>query len=186
MKKWFVYLLECNDGSFYCGISTDIDKRIEAHSTGKGSKYVDRKGFRRLIGFKECSDRSEASKEEYKIKQLSHNEKLDYFKEEVLKCVECGVCCKLFLINLTEKEYNSERYKSQFREFGLIEDFAKAEECGANIIEQKDDGSCIYLEDGKCSIHNDRPDACKDFFCDSKDEKFQGMIEDINNVKTKL
>ena len=78
-KKWFVYLLECQDGSFYCGISTDVEKRMESHADGTGSKYVYNKGFRRLIGFKECIDRSDASKEEYKIKQLTHNEKLDYF-----------------------------------------------------------------------------------------------------------
>ncbi len=78
-KKWYVYLIECCDGSFYCGISNDVDKRIETHISGKGSKYVYNKGFNRLIGYKECLDRSDASKEEYRIKQLSHNEKLDYF-----------------------------------------------------------------------------------------------------------
>ena len=76
-QKWFVYLLECCDGSFYCGISTDVDKRMEAHATGKGSKYVYNKGFRRLIGCKECSDRSEASKEEYRIKRLKRKQKLE-------------------------------------------------------------------------------------------------------------
>ena len=81
MGKWFVYLLECGDGSFYCGISTDVDKRIEAHVNGKGSKYVYSKGFKRLVGCKECLDRRDASKQEYMIKQLGHNDKLDYFIE---------------------------------------------------------------------------------------------------------
>jgi len=185
MKSWFVYLLECCDGSFYCGISNDVDKRMEAHANGNGSKYVYQKGFKRLIGAKECLDRSEASKEEYKIKQLSHNEKLDYFmKNTELKCDGCGVCCKLFLITLTEEEYKSEKYKTQFDKFGIIEDFSKAEECGANIIEQKDDGSCRYLnENGKCEIHDRRPEACKAFFCNSKDKQFQEMIKDINEIK---
>ena len=80
MKKWFVYLLECKDGSFYCGISNDINKRMEAHSNRKGSKYVRNKGFKKLIASKECSDKSEASKEEYRIKQLNHNGKLECFK----------------------------------------------------------------------------------------------------------
>ena len=78
-RAWFVYLLECHDNSFYCGITTNIDKRMEAHSNGSGSKYVYNKGFKRLIGFKECLDRSDASKKEYMIKKLSHNEKLDFF-----------------------------------------------------------------------------------------------------------
>ena len=54
-----------------------------------------------------------------------------------MKCDQCGVCCKLFLINLTEKEYKSGKYKTQFEEFGLTKDFKEAEMCGANIITQK-------------------------------------------------
>jgi len=101
------------------------------------------------------------------------------------ECKKCGKCCKLFLITLTEAEYNSKRYKTQFEEFGLIEDFNLAEECGANIIEQNEgDSSCIYLKDDKCSIHKIRPEACKEFFCMSKDEKFKEMIEEINEVKS--
>jgi len=79
-KSWKVYLLECNDGSFYTGITNDIEKRMKAHKSGKGSKYVFRKGFKSLIAFKDCSDRSSASKEEYQIKQLSRTEKLNWFR----------------------------------------------------------------------------------------------------------
>ena len=39
-REWFVYLLECSDGSYYCGISTDVQKRLEEHNAGTGSKYV--------------------------------------------------------------------------------------------------------------------------------------------------
>jgi len=98
-----------------------------------------------------------------------------------MKCSQCGVCCKLFLINLTEDEYKSGKYKTQFEEFGLVNDFQEAEICAANIITQKEDGSCIYLENGKCSIHEKRPKACQKFFCDSKDPKFKGMIEKIKD-----
>lgn len=78
-KSWKVYLLECNDGSYYTGITNDIEKRMFKHKTGKGSRYVFSKGFNRLIGFKLCSDRSEATKIEYKIKQLSKKDKLSFF-----------------------------------------------------------------------------------------------------------
>lgn len=78
-KKWYVYLLECQDGSFYTGVTNDIDERMNAHATGKGSKYVYRKGFKEILRIKECKDRSEACKYEYEIKQLSKNEKLDWF-----------------------------------------------------------------------------------------------------------
>ncbi len=102
------------------------------------------------------------------------------------KCKKCGKCCKLFLITLTETEYNSEKYKTQFEKFGLIKDFNLAEECGANIIEQNEgDDSCIYLKHDRCSIHKIRPEACKEFFCMSKNEKFKEMIKDIEKVKTK-
>ena len=63
-----------------------------------------------------------------------------------MKCSQCGVCCKLFVINLSEEEYKSGKYKTQFEEFGITSDFTEAEYSGANIITQKDDGSCIYQE----------------------------------------
>jgi len=78
-KPWFVYILECLDGSFYTGITNNITKRMAAHSSGKGSKYVKNKGFKQILHSKECANRSEASKFEYEIKQLPRNEKLNWF-----------------------------------------------------------------------------------------------------------
>ncbi|PJE81134.1 hypothetical protein COU58_04175 [Candidatus Pacearchaeota archaeon CG10_big_fil_rev_8_21_14_0_10_32_42] len=79
-KKWFVYILECMDGSFYTGITNDVDKRMEKHAIGKGSKYVYKKGFKEILRTKKCKDKSEACKYEYEIKHLPRNEKLDWFK----------------------------------------------------------------------------------------------------------
>lgn len=78
-KKWFVYILECQNGSFYTGVTTDIDLRMNAHATGKGSKYVRRHKFRKLLRVKPCKNKSEACKFEYEIKQLHRDEKLDWF-----------------------------------------------------------------------------------------------------------
>ena len=78
-QKWFVYLLECLDGSYYAGVTTDVDKRMNAHAEGKGSKYVYGKGFKRLIAAIPCKSKSESCKAEYKIKQLSKKEKLEWF-----------------------------------------------------------------------------------------------------------
>ena len=78
-KKWFVYLLECLDGSFYTGVTNDIDKRMKTHSDGKGSKYVNRKGFKKLLYAKPCKDKSDAHKKEYQIKQLQRNQKIEWF-----------------------------------------------------------------------------------------------------------
>jgi putative endonuclease len=81
MKKWFVYILECQDGSYYTGITNDLDKRMEAHKTGKGSKYVNKKGFKELIRAKLCVNKSDACKCEYEIKQLPRRDKLQWFEE---------------------------------------------------------------------------------------------------------
>ena len=69
-KPWFVYILECSDGSYYTGVTNDVEKRMKIHKSGKGSKYVRTKGFRHLIATKACENKSDACKAEYWIKQL--------------------------------------------------------------------------------------------------------------------
>ena len=78
-KKWCVYLLECQDGSFYAGVTNDVEKRMKKHASGKGSKYVAKKRFKELLRTRECKDKSEACKFEYAIKQLPKHDKLDWF-----------------------------------------------------------------------------------------------------------
>jgi len=80
---WYVYILECKDDSLYTGITNDLDKRMAAHKSGKGSKYVKGRGFGRLLHAIEVKDKSEAAKIEYKIKQLSRTEKITFFVEHV-------------------------------------------------------------------------------------------------------
>jgi putative endonuclease len=82
LKIWYVYLLECQDGSYYCGVTNDVDARMKAHAEGRGSKYVYRKGFQELLRVKECKDKSDACKCEYQIKQLQRSEKLEWFDGE--------------------------------------------------------------------------------------------------------
>jgi putative endonuclease len=69
--RWKVYLLVCNDGTLYCGITTDLQHRIQDHAAGKGSKYV---YSRRPFGVCALSNgnltRSQALKEEARIKRL--------------------------------------------------------------------------------------------------------------------
>ena len=79
-KTWFVYILECGDGSYYTGVTNDVDKRMKAHAEGKGSKYVYKKGFRKLLFAKPCGSKSEACKFEYLIKKLPRDQKLNWFK----------------------------------------------------------------------------------------------------------
>ena len=101
------------------------------------------------------------------------------------RCIQSGACCRLFFINLTEEEYKSGKFKTQFEEFGMVEDFDEAQESGANVLEKNEDGSCVYLKDNKCSIHEKRPEACREFFCTSEKPKFQKMIQIVNAYKIK-
>ncbi|MDD2823219.1 MAG: YkgJ family cysteine cluster protein [Candidatus Daviesbacteria bacterium] len=99
------------------------------------------------------------------------------------KCDQCGVCCSLFLINLSESEYYSGKYKTQLEKLGLIKNFSLASESGSNILKQKKDGSCFYLKKNSCSIHKIRPQVCREFFCASKAKKFQEMINQIKKKR---
>ncbi len=79
VKEWYVYILECQDGSFYTGVTNDIDSRMNAHANGTGSKYVCKKGFKELLRVKKCKDKSDACKCEYAIKQMPRKDKLGWF-----------------------------------------------------------------------------------------------------------
>ena len=72
---WFVYLIECKDGSIYTGIAIDVDARYAAHKNGKGARYTRSHPPRRLLAAIEYSDRSSASRAEYQIKRLSPRDK---------------------------------------------------------------------------------------------------------------
>ena len=72
---WFVYLIECRDGSIYTGIAIDVAARYAAHVGGKGARYTRSHPPRRLLAAIEYPDRSAASKAEYRIKCLSPREK---------------------------------------------------------------------------------------------------------------
>jgi Fe-S-cluster containining protein len=90
-------------------------------------------------------------------------------------CHQCGICCRLFLINLDKTEYKSGRYQTMFEEFGINENFSEAQRYGMNILLQNKDESCIYLKNNSCRIHEDRPAVCRRFFCHSKSLKFAKM-----------
>lgn len=79
MNNWFVYIVECSDGSWYTGITTDVEKRVTAHNhPSKGAKYTRTRQPVKLLWSEGGFTRSTASKEEYKIKKLSKKSKRDY------------------------------------------------------------------------------------------------------------
>ena len=80
--SYFVYILECSDGSLYTGITTDIDKRlIEHNTTSKGAKYTKARRPVKLLYSEPSENRSTASKREYAIKKLTRVKKLELIHE---------------------------------------------------------------------------------------------------------
>ena len=68
---WFVYLIECQDGSLYTGVAVDVERRYAEHAAGKGARYTRSHPPQRLLARFQHPDRSSAQKAEYAIKQLS-------------------------------------------------------------------------------------------------------------------
>jgi putative endonuclease len=72
----YVYLLRCRDGSLYCGWTSDIDRRLAAHRSGRGSRYTARRLPVELALARPMADRSAARREEARIKRLTRAQKL--------------------------------------------------------------------------------------------------------------
>ena len=53
LRPWFLYLLECRDGSYYAGISTDVEARFAAHQAGKGARYTRARPPLRVLAVRE-------------------------------------------------------------------------------------------------------------------------------------
>ena len=71
----YVYILRCNDGSFYTGWTNYLEKRFKAHSEGKGAKYTKSRGPFEIVHYETFETKKEAMKREYAIKKLSRKEK---------------------------------------------------------------------------------------------------------------
>ncbi len=70
-RAWFLYLIECRDGSLYTGIAVDVARRFRAHVAGKGARYTRSHPPRRLAAVLPCVDRSAALRAEIEVKRLS-------------------------------------------------------------------------------------------------------------------
>lgn len=88
MKEWFVYIVECADGTYYTGITVNLNRRVYEHNkTNRGAKYVKSRRPCRLVYYSIWEGRSEASKEEYEIKKLTRRQKKNVIEnsENILK-----------------------------------------------------------------------------------------------------
>ena len=70
-KLWFLYLIECADGSLCIGITVDVAARHAAHRNRNGARHARSHAPVRLLGCEEHRDRSAASHPEYWVKQMN-------------------------------------------------------------------------------------------------------------------
>ncbi|MFZ5645669.1 MAG: GIY-YIG nuclease family protein [Bacillota bacterium] len=71
----YTYMLQCSDGSFYTGWTTDMDARLKAHNEGKGARYTRSRLPVRLVYCERQQSRSEAQKREAAIRKLNRKDK---------------------------------------------------------------------------------------------------------------
>jgi putative endonuclease len=73
---YFVYILECKDKSLYTGITTDVERRLQEHKDGIGSRYTKAHGAQKIVYTEIASNRSIASKREAEIKKWDRLKKI--------------------------------------------------------------------------------------------------------------
>lgn len=81
MKRWFVYILRCSDGTLYTGSTDDVDRRALVHNSGKGAKYTRSRTPVTVLYSEECETYSAALKRECAIKKMTRQEKLTMIEE---------------------------------------------------------------------------------------------------------
>jgi len=74
-KSWFLYVLECSDGSLYTGITVDVEKRFAVHLSGKGARYTRSRPPLRILAVTQHESRSTASRAEHAVKKLTLEKK---------------------------------------------------------------------------------------------------------------
>ncbi|MCV6614419.1 MAG: GIY-YIG nuclease family protein [Cellvibrionaceae bacterium] len=76
-EHWWVYIIECEDGALYTGISNHLLRRWQQHTSGRGAKFFNSRKPKRLAWLEYPHDKRSAARREYEIKQLSRAQKLD-------------------------------------------------------------------------------------------------------------
>lgn len=75
VKSWFVYLVRAANGSLYCGISTDPQRRFIKHQSGKGARFFSSSPAVALVYVEACRDKGDALRQERLIKKLRKSAK---------------------------------------------------------------------------------------------------------------
>lgn len=80
---WFIYILQCSDGSLYTGSTNDIERRFTLHMSGKGAKYTRSHRPNNIIHTEKFLTKSEAFKREREIKTWTRKEKINRLKLKI-------------------------------------------------------------------------------------------------------
>ncbi|UPW01553.1 GIY-YIG nuclease family protein [Halorussus gelatinilyticus] len=78
----WVYVVECADGSFYTGYTTDVERRVREHDRGEGAKYTRGRTPVELVHTERFDSKSAAMSREYEVKQLSRRQKEELVEED--------------------------------------------------------------------------------------------------------
>lgn len=78
MKPWHIYLLCCADGTLYCGVTTDLARRLAEHRAGTASKYTRARLPVEMLAHAPCADKSAALRLELAVKAKAKGEKLGF------------------------------------------------------------------------------------------------------------
>ena len=74
-SPWWLYMLRCADGTLYTGITTDVERRLAEHNSGKGAKYTRSRRPVEVVYREPCPDKSAALRREIAVKRLSRAHK---------------------------------------------------------------------------------------------------------------
>ena len=75
-EKCYTYMVRCSDGTLYTGWTNNLEKRMEAHNSGRGAKYTKSRRPVEMVYFEDFTEKSDAMSREARLKQLGRAEKL--------------------------------------------------------------------------------------------------------------
>lgn len=76
VDPWFVYIVQCSDGTLYTGVARDVATRLRAHEAGRGARYTRSRTPLVLRAVQRCASKGEALSLEFSVKRLSRSDKL--------------------------------------------------------------------------------------------------------------
>jgi putative endonuclease len=79
---YYVYIILCNDGSFYTGYTKNVKARARLHANGRGARYTKMHKPQEIVYIEQLTSRAEAMRREKAIKKLNHQQKEDLVKSQ--------------------------------------------------------------------------------------------------------